>query len=223
MPAAERVLITDAQEIPVPAPGRQQCVMSGPWRLINGRELYDLRSDPGERKNLAADNAETVQRLRTSAEAWWKSLAPENLEPVRTLIGGAQDPVLLTPQDWLSRGSVAVTRDDIIAGRPANGQWVLQVAAEGNYDLLLRRWPLTVNRALNDSFFTPDKARIRLGTHDETRPVPPGATGMNFRVALKPGPVALQTWFSGQGKTSGAYFVEIRRAVEVRAARAVPE
>ena len=222
-PAAERVLITDAQEVPVPVPGRRQCVMSGPWRLINGRELYDLRTDPGQRKNLAATNAETVQRLRAAAEAWWQALAPDKLEPVRAIVGGAQDPVLLTPHDWLARGGAAVTRDHIIAGTPASGQWVLHVAAEGNFDILLRRWPLTVNRALHDSFFTPDKARLRVGTHDETKPVPPGATGMNFRVALKPGPVALQTWFTGAGKTSSAFFVEIRRAVEVRAAKPLPQ
>ncbi len=221
--STERILITEAQEIPVPSAWRQQCVMAGPWRLINGRELYDLRTDPGQRKNLAGEQSETVQRLRTAGESWWNRLAPDKLEPVRTIVGGVQDPVLLTPHDWLARGSSPVTRDDVIRGTPANGQWLLEVAGEGNYDILLRRWPLTVNRALNDSFFTPDKARLRLGTADETKSVPPGSTGVNFRVALKPGPAALQTWLTGDGKTSGAYFVEVRRAVEVRAAKPVPQ
>ncbi len=219
----ERILITDAQEIPVPVAWRQQCIMSGPWRLINGRELYDLRTDPGQRNNLAAAQTDTVQRLRIAGEAWWTSLAPDSLEPVRTVVGGPQDPVLLTPHDWLARGSTPISRDDVIRGVSANSQWLVQIASEGNYDILLRRWPLTVERALNDSFFTPDKARIRFGTHDETKPVPAGSTGMNFRVALKPGPATLQTWFTGEGKTCGAYFVEIRRAVEVRAAKPVAQ
>jgi arylsulfatase A-like enzyme len=222
-PALSRLLITDAQEIPVPVLWRRQCVMDGYWRLINGRELYDLRSDPGQSKNLAAAHPDTVQRLRTAAETWWQNLAPEKLQPVPTNVGGAQDPVLLTPHDWLARSSTALTRDAIIAGAPANFPWLLHIASEGNYDILLRRWPLTVNRALSDSFFTPDKARLRLGPLDETKPVLPGATGANFRVALKPGPLALQTWFTGGGKTSGAYFVEIRRAVEVRSAKPVPQ
>ena len=221
--ASERILITDSQEIPVPVAWRQQCIMSGPWRLINGRELYDLRADPGQRNNLAAAQADTVLRLRTAGEAWWNSLAPDKLEPVRTIVGGPQDPVLLTPHDWLARGSAPITRDDVIRGVSANSQWLVQIASEGNYDVLLRRWPLTVERALNESFFTPDKARIRFGTHDETKPVPAGSTGMNFRVALKPGPATLQTWFTGEGKTCGAYFVEIRRAVEVRAAKPVAQ
>lgn len=222
-PRAERVIVVDAQEVPVPVPWRRQSVISGPWRLINGRELYDLRTDPGQRKDLAAENAPVVERLRTAAETWWQSLAPDKVEPVRTIIGGPQDPVVLTPYDWLARGGQPATREDIIAGKAANGQWLLNVTTEGNYDILLRRWPLTVNRALGDTFFTPAKARIRLGTLDESKALLPDATGVNFRAALKPGPVALQTWFTGQGRTSGAFFVEIRRAVEVRAAKPVPE
>lgn len=222
-PALSRLLMVDAQEIPVPVLWRRQCVMDGYWRLINGRELYDLRSDPGQIKNLAATHPDTVLRLRTSAETWWQNLAPEKLQPVPTTVGGAQDPVLLTPHDWLARSGTALTRDALIAGTPANFPWLLHIASEGNYDILLRRWPLTVNRTLSDSFFTPDKARLRLGPLDETKPVPPGSTGANFRVALKPGPLALQTWFSGGGKTCGAYFVEIRRAVEVRSAKPVPQ
>jgi len=222
-PAPERVLITDAQEVPVPVLWRRQCVMSGPWRLIHGRELYNLQDDPGQQRNLAAVHPGTVARLRGAAEDWWQRLAPDKLEPVRAVVGGVQDPVLLTAHDWLARGGAAISRDAIIAGTPANGQWALHIAFAGHYDILLRRWPLTVNRALHDSFFTPDKARLRLGAHDETKPVPAGASGVNFRVALKPGPVTLQTWFTGSGKSSGAYFVELRRAVEVRAAKPVPE
>ncbi len=219
----ERILVVDAQEVPVPVPWRRQCVMSGPWRLINGRELYDISQDPGQRRNLAASRPETVQQLREAAESWWQGLSPDKLEPVRAIVGGVQDPVLLTPRDWLGRGGTAVSRESVIAGTPANSRWMLEIAAAGNYDILLRRWPLTVNRALGDGFFRPDKARLRIGTVDETKAVPPGAPGVNFRVALKEGPVSLQTWLSGEGKSSGAFFVEIRRAIEVRAARPVPQ
>ena len=141
---------------------------------------------------------------------------------MRLIAGGAQDPILLTPHDWNARGATAFSREDVIQGRSANGSWALQIAADGSYDILLRRWPFTVDRALSDAFFVPESARIRLGAMDETKAVPPDATGVNFRVALKAGPVSLQTWFTGAGKTSGAYLVEIRRAVEIRAAKPVP-
>jgi hypothetical protein len=123
----------------------------------------------------------------------------------------------------LGRSGLPLTREDVIAGKPANGQWLLNVAAEGNYDILLRRWPLTVNRTLQDSFFKTDKARLRVGTVDDSRAVQANAAGVNFRVHLKEGPTALQTWLTGEGKSCGAYFVEVRRAVEVRSAKPVAQ
>jgi arylsulfatase A-like enzyme len=218
----DRVLITDAQETPVPVMWRRQCVMSGNWRLINGRELYDLSKDPAQRRNIAGAHPDIVAQLRGSAEAWWQKLAPDKIEPVRAVVGGVQDPVLLTPLDWLARGGVALTRSAVMEGAPANSRWMLEIASEGNYDILLRRWPFTVNRALAEAFFFPDKARIRIGAEDQSKDVPPGADGVNFRVALKAGPVTLQTWLAGQGRSCGAYFVEIRRGVEVRRAKPVP-
>lgn len=222
-PGGERILVTCAQEVPVPLPWRQNCVMAGSWRLINGLELYDLRTDPGQRKNVAATNADTVQRLRAAGETWWKSVSESLPQPVRSTVGGPQDPVLLTPHDWQARGAQPITRDAVISGTPANGQLLLEVTKEGAYDILLRRWPLTVERPIADSFFQPEKARLRMGTVDETKPVPAGATGVNFRVTLKPGPLALQTWFTAGDKTCGAYFVELRKAVEVRSAKPAPQ
>lgn len=220
----ERIIITDAQEIPVPVMWRQSCVMAGPWRLVNGRELYDLRVDPGQRKNAAADNTATVKRLRAAYESWWQNLDPSSLQPVRMIVGGPQDPVLLTANEWLARASAPMTRSDVMRGTPANGQWMLEVAEQGKYDILLRRWPLNVERPIHEAFLAPQKARLRIGSLDESQPVPPGAAGINFRVQLKPGPVSLQTWFiADDGQTGGAYFVEVRRAVEVRAAKPVPQ
>jgi arylsulfatase B len=219
----ERVLIVDAQDIPVPIQWRRNCVLSGPWRLINGRELYDLRTDPAQRRNIAADHSDIVEQLRGTADAWWQSLAPDKIQPAPVLAGGAQDPVLLTPQEWICRTPPVMTREDVLRGTPAHGQWLMEIARDGNYDILLRRWPLTVNRMLSDNFFVPEKARLRAGTFDETRAVPAGATGISFRAALKQGPLTLQTWLSGGGKSSSAFFVEVRRAVEVRAAKPVPQ
>lgn len=222
-PPPSRLLITEAQEIPVPLPWRQSCVMDGPWRLINGQELYDLRTDPGQRRNIASQHPEVRQRLETAGEAWWKQVATPPPQPVRITIGGPHDPVILTPQEWQSRSSRALSRNEIIQGIPANAPWLLDVQTEGNYDILLRRWPLTVDRQLDDSFFKATTARLRVGTHDESRPVTEGARGVSFRVTLKPGPAALQSWLTDGEKSSGAYYVEVRRATEVRAAKPAPQ
>jgi arylsulfatase A-like enzyme len=219
---AERVLFTEAIETPVPVQWRQSCVLSGPWRLINGRELYDLRTDPGQRRDLSAAQPDMVQQLKALAEARWTALAPASVEPVRAVIGGPQDPVALQAGDWASRSSAPLTREDILRGTIANGQWLLHIASEGKYDIVLRRWPMTVSRSLHEGFFVPDKARIRIGTADQQIPVPAGAASVSFRVELKTGPVALQTWLiAASGQSCGAYYVECRKALEVRAAQPV--
>ena len=43
----QRVVITDTQRLPHPIKWRFSAVMQGDWRLIRGKELYDLSSDPG--------------------------------------------------------------------------------------------------------------------------------------------------------------------------------
>ncbi len=222
-PPAERILFTDAQEIPVPVQWRQSCVISGPWRLVNGRELYDLRTDPGERRNIAAANTNEVKRLTAAGDAWWAGLGLAGRGQVRITAGGPQDSVLLTPHEWVSRGTPLLSQEEILNGTPANGQWLLHVATEGNYDILLRRWPAAMNRPIQDGFFVPEKARVRIGTVDESRTVTADSKVVSFRIALKPGPVALQTWFTAEGKSSGAYFVEVRRSVETRPPQVVKD
>jgi arylsulfatase A-like enzyme len=54
-------------------------VRDGKWKLLvnadgTGAELYDLASDPKEAKDVAAENAEVVKRLRELAVGWRKSL-----------------------------------------------------------------------------------------------------------------------------------------------------
>ena len=49
----------------------------GDWKLITFEaekrppELYDLRRDPYEQTNVAAENPETVQSLRRATGQWW--------------------------------------------------------------------------------------------------------------------------------------------------------
>lgn len=46
------------------------------YKLVNGVELYDLATDPGEREDVAARHPGVVDRLRTAYEAWWDGVLP---------------------------------------------------------------------------------------------------------------------------------------------------
>ncbi|MDZ4817584.1 MAG: sulfatase [Planctomycetota bacterium] len=50
-------------------PSREQAVRRGDWKWLNG-ELYNLRTDPGETKNLAATEPKIVAELSEAWKTW---------------------------------------------------------------------------------------------------------------------------------------------------------
>jgi arylsulfatase A-like enzyme len=61
-------------------------VREGNWKLIEhfedaSAELFDLAKDPGEQKNVAAENAKVVEDLTKKLHAWQKSVGAQMLEP----------------------------------------------------------------------------------------------------------------------------------------------
>jgi arylsulfatase A-like enzyme len=46
------------------------------FALVNNRELYDLKHDPGETKNVIAEHADVVRKLRAAYDEWWQSVLP---------------------------------------------------------------------------------------------------------------------------------------------------
>ena len=44
--------------------------------LVNNRELYDLKTDPGETKNVVAEHPEVVAQLRAAYDKWWEETRP---------------------------------------------------------------------------------------------------------------------------------------------------
>ena len=46
------------------------------FTLVNNEELYDLKQDPGEKKNVAAEHPEEVKKLRAAYDQWWESVLP---------------------------------------------------------------------------------------------------------------------------------------------------
>ena len=60
---------------------QHRCVIEGDWKLIvpnpltlpqGETELYNLKADPWEKKDLAGEQPERVAALRKELDAWWK-------------------------------------------------------------------------------------------------------------------------------------------------------
>jgi arylsulfatase len=46
------------------------------YHLVKNKELYDVKSDPGERNNVITDYPEVVARMRAAYDQWWSEILP---------------------------------------------------------------------------------------------------------------------------------------------------
>ncbi len=204
----DRTLVVDSQRIEHPEKWRKSAVMTDRWRLVNGKELYDMTLDPGQQRDVAAAHPAEIKRLRAEYDRWWASVS-ERFDEYCPIIVGApeEDPVRITCHDW--HGTSVPWNQRMIRRKPAgaNGFWAVEVAAAGRYEFSLRRWP--VEKPGPTGAVT---ARLKIAGVDESKPVSPTTPAITFRVELPAGTTRLQTWFTGEkGETWGAYYVYVKR------------
>ncbi len=170
----DRILVTDSQRVRDPIKWKQTAVMSGPWRLINGKELYDLRSDPGQERNVLGEHPAEAERLRAFYDAWWQELEPTFAQTTEIHLGHPQHPVVsLTGHDWIqealppwnqqhireadgyARAPQKATKGKKAVPAPKNppksvhrGHWAVKVLQAGEYRIHLRRWPVEADQPI---------------------------------------------------------------------------
>jgi hypothetical protein len=207
--------------------------MTDRWRLVDGRELYDVHADPGQETDLAADHPAVVEHLRAEYEKWWASVSETHGRIPEIVLGSdRENPTRLTAYHW--NNATGQQRDmpwahtHIVAGPLQNGSWWVRVARPGTYLFRLRRWPEESGLAINESSRAqpPEKswhpveaaslvatrARLKIQDVDATLPVETDAQEVTFQVPLTPGSAILQTWFSDEAnRARGAYYVWVER------------
>ncbi|HEX4131929.1 MAG TPA: arylsulfatase [Pirellulales bacterium] len=55
-------------------------VRTNRWRLVKNSELYDIKHDPGETKNVIAEHPDVAARLRAAYDQWWDEVIPATKE-----------------------------------------------------------------------------------------------------------------------------------------------
>jgi arylsulfatase len=197
------------------------------WRLVGGKRLYDLATDPHQDRDVAAEHPEIAARLQEHYDQWWAPIEP-TLDTFQPSVLGSdqQNPTRLCASEW---ADVFLDQSgQVRAGVPTNGLWHVEVEQPGEYELALCRWPREAKAALTAA--TPPhvgedcrlpagkalpiaRARLRVGTHDVDRPVAEDDREATFTVALPKGRTTVETWFyDEQGQElCGAYYVYVRR------------
>lgn len=185
-------------------------VMTPRWRLVGGRSLFDMQSDPSQVRDIALEHPETVTRLRAAHEGWYESLEPA-MRPTRIVIGhDAENPADLTSQEWQAPGSHVVwSRGHLEQRKLESWPWLVDVNRAGAYRFTVSRWPRYLGRSIAST-----RARLKIGdvARESVIPDPDSVTEVSFEVELSAGPAELQTWLTEPGgRTHGAYFVSVER------------
>ena len=154
----DRTLITDSQRVIDPIKWRNSSTMTQDWRLLNGKKLYQLSTDPGQKKDLSKKHPERVKAMRKSYENWWASMEDSFAEGAPFHLGDNPEPMRLTAHDLVGTGGTASVawhqgyiREGKLTGINKDGPayWQLKVTKPGDYQIALSRYPSETGLALN--------------------------------------------------------------------------
>jgi arylsulfatase A-like enzyme len=176
------------------------------YRLLSGRQLYDIKKDPGQLYDLSRESPKTVDKLRFDYEEWYKEVSARFGEYCEIVLGSPrQNPTELNCMDW--HGPSVPWEQIMVAGRmQANGFWAVEVERAGRYQFTLRERPAVAKFPLK-----PGLARLQIGQTLLAKAIPAGATSVTFDLDLKPGKTRVQTWLIEPGGAArGAYYVEVK-------------
>ncbi|MGI6455747.1 MAG: sulfatase-like hydrolase/transferase [bacterium] len=179
-----------------PEPFRDCAVCTPRYKLINGKELYDLENDPAEEHDIAAENPKIVQELRRRYEEWFKDVSStRGYAPPRIHLGTEhENPVTLTRQDW--RGPQAGWNKDSL------GYWEVYTANSGMYDVILRVFPRE----------QPSRIHFKLGDVHLQHQLDPNMSFYIFEeVQLPEGEGRLEAWVEVEGRDVGVSYVDVRK------------
>ena len=202
-------------------------VMWGRWRLVDGRELYNIGEDPGQQQDVAGANPELVKQLRGQYGAWWDGVSSTltSYQPL-TIGADAENPARLCSCDWAwvyadnQRGMRGPVMD--------SGTWHVEAARAGLYSFTLRRWPeesglgiadpAPVMQGVDGSWpagkaLPVASAWLQVGRSEQTLPVPPDATAQTFEMAVERGPTTVKSWWHDEegNQLAGAYYLAAER------------
>lgn len=237
----ERIMCTDTQRLAHPIKWRLSCVMKNCWRLVNGKELYDIETDPAQKNDVADAHPDLVEELREAYEEWWEICAEQMEEEIPISIGAEEQEVaVLRTHDMRNETdhSVVWNQGQVRQGETCHGWWEINVEREGLYEFELRRWPREAGHAITDGIEGEDVEFYHegiapgaeglysggealpyetacltvTGLPQQCAPVEEDAAGAVFRVRLDSGPHHVRARFAvNDGHYSSAYYVYVRR------------
>ncbi len=151
-----RILYMDTQRLQNLVKGRKYTVIDNDWRLVDGKELYNVTEDLAQKNNIIAEHPEVAKRLAVGYEKWWNSFDVDYLNSTYAYIKVGtkyENPSRISAHDMLTgRLNKAWHQYGAATASKANGRWKIEFVEEGDYKISLRRFPRESGLAINSKF-----------------------------------------------------------------------
>lgn len=194
----DRTLFTQWHRGDAPVAHRNAAVVTARYKLVDGRELYDLETDPAEANDLAATHPDIVRDLRARYDAWFADVcATRGFDAVPITIGSPRESVTwLTAQDM--RGVSGWGPGDV-------GAWELDAARAGSYSFELNWLPVNPPGA--------GICELQCGAEVAKATLSPGESNLTLGpIPLPKGPVRLSAVLNTEKGPRRAEWILVRRA-----------
>jgi arylsulfatase A-like enzyme len=204
------------------------CVLTSRWRLILKQpgtyELYDIKADPAQTRDVAAEHAPLVAELIAQYEAYWSSLVHEQPLSRPQISEHAETKLTSGWQRQIRQASGAA------------GRWELEVVDPGRYRVEVRRWPREAGEVAMCAGLPPaqdpdleyvglhlmdvpgkaldiQSVELKLSDRDMLRkPLASGASSVDFELDLPTANVELRAYLVfADGTKNGAYYVYVSK------------
>jgi len=206
----ERTFFVHTQREEIPPKWKSSAVLTSQWRLVHGKELYDIKKDVGQTKNVAAEHPEVVAKLTAEYEQWWKSLEPSFERYGWITLGAPQDnPTSMNCMDWHAEQPQIPWNQPMIDKLPvANGYWMVDVQSAGTYEFTLRHKPEVAKFPLQAT-----EARVKVGAVMAKGKVSGGVTETKLTMKLPKGEAKMESWLKDEssGTERGAFYIEVKK------------
>jgi arylsulfatase A-like enzyme len=228
---ASRFLIVDTQREEYLKKNKSYCVMSDRWRLISGKELFDINKDREQRINVAKQYPKVVSHLKEEYEKWWEKTSVKGDQFQYLDIGELPETCLMSHDLHNEQNQTPVwNQEQVREAIYCNGFWTVEVSEKGLYQFQLYRWAPESGLALSDAAPTGKEvfngkafpvgkaikingAKIRLNNQEYTTSVTDNKkVSIDFSLFVEKGKYRLSAEFTDSNKVAfSAYYVVIKK------------
>ena len=215
-----RALIVETQRIVTPKKKKKSSVMKDSWRLINGKELYDLDNDFEQKINVAKKYPEIVNELRDHYDIFWNDVSKDHALTSHISLGSDLNPIVkLSSHDWLIDQLSPWSQEHVKVGFcEEQSFWSVKCERSGIYEISLRRWPVEADKPINDGSYGKSykytHARLKINDIDIKKSIPAGAKEITFSVNLPKGIMKLAPVFISDELIATPYYAYVTHQLQ---------